>query len=145
MVDTLGLPIAIQIHAASVQERDGSLPVIAEAKRRDTRLALIWGDSGFAYDRVDKVCREARVALEITRRPGEGIQWVWATEGEEPVVNVPAFQVLHHRWVVERTFAWLGRYRRLAKDFEATVASSLAWIEVALIRLLVQRFGDVAA
>ena len=88
--------------------------------------ALIWGDSGFAYDRVDKVCREASVALEITRRPWEGIQWLWATDGEQPVVTVPAFQVLHNRWVVERTFAWLGRSRRLCRDFEATVASSLA-------------------
>jgi len=144
-VDTLGLPVAIQIQAASVQERDGGPSVIAEAKRRDARLALIWGDSGFAYERVDSACREARIALEITRRPGEGTQWVWTSEGEEPVVKIPAFQVLHHRWVVERTFAWLGRYRRLSKDFEASVASSLAWIEVAFIRLLVQRFGDVAA
>jgi putative transposase len=145
VVDTLGLPVAIQIQAASVQERDGGPSVIAEAKLRDARLALIWGDSGFAYERVDSVCREARIALEITRRPGEGTQWVWTSEGEQPVVTVPAFQVLHHRWVVERTFAWLGRYRRLSKDFEATLASSLAWIEVAFIRLLVQRFGDVAA
>ena len=145
MVDTLGLPVAIQIQAASVQERDGGPPVITEAKRRNSRLALIWGDSGFAYDRVDKVCREGSIALEITRRPGEGTQWVWATGEERPAVKLPAFQVLHHRWVVERTFAWLGRYRRLTRDFEATVASSLAWIEVALIRLLVQRFGDQAA
>ncbi len=145
MVDTLGLPVAIQIQAASVQERDGGPLVIAGAKRRDSRLALIWGDSGFAHERVDKACNESRIALEITRRPGEGIQWVWASQGEEPVVKVPAFQVLHHRWVVERTFAWLGRYRRLARDFAATVASSLAWIEIALIRLLAQRFGDAVA
>lgn len=145
MVDTLGLPVAIQIQAASAQERDGGPLVIAKAKKQDPRLALIWGDSGFAHDRVDKVCRDADIALDITRRPGEGIQWVWASEGEQPVVAVPAFQVLHHRWVVERTFAWLGRYRRLSRDFEATVASSLAWIAVALIRLLVQRFGEIAA
>ena len=69
-MDTLGLPVAIQIQAASVQERDGGPVVIAEAKKRDSRLALIWGDSGFAHDRVDKICREASIALEITRRPG---------------------------------------------------------------------------
>ena len=80
-----------------------------------------------------------------SRRPGQGIQWVWAAQGEEPEMEVPAFQVLHHRWVVERTFAWLGRYRRLARGFEATVASSLAWIEIALIRLLTQRFGEAIA
>jgi transposase len=119
--------------------------VIAEATKRDSRLALIWGDSGYAHERVEKACRASNIALEITRRPGEGTQWVWAATGEVPVVEVPSFQVLHHRWVVERTFAWLGRYRRLTRDFEATIASSLAWIEVALIRLLVQRLGDVYA
>jgi transposase len=104
---------------------------------------LIWGDSGFAHERVSHACEASSIALEITRRPGEGTQLVWASAGEAPVVKVPSFQVLHHRWVVERTFAWLGRYRRLVRDFESTVASSLAWIRIALIRLLVQRFGEV--
>ncbi len=143
MVDTLGLPIAIQVQAASVQERDGGALVISEAKRRDPRLALIWGDSGFAGRCIEKVRAETNIVLEITRRPGEGITWVWASEGVVPVMEVPAFKVLHNRWVVERTFAWLGRYRRLTRDFEATVASSLAWIGIALIRLLAQRFAEI--
>ena len=144
VVDTLGLPIAIHIKAASVQERDGGPLIIAEAKQRDPRLALIWGDIGYAGRCVEKVQTETGIALEITRRPGEGQRWMWAPEGVVPEVVVPPFKLLHHRWVVERTFAWLGRYRRLARDFEATVASNLAWVGIALIRLLIQRFGEAA-
>jgi putative transposase len=144
VVDTLGLPIAVKIQPASVQERDGGPPVIAEAKRLDPRLAIIWGDSGFAGQGVDLVRKATEVVLEIVKRPGEGENKQWVPEGARPEVVVPPFKVLPWRWVVERTFGWLGRYRRLTRDFEATVASSLAWIQIAFIRLLVQRFGEAA-
>jgi putative transposase len=143
VVDTLGLPIAIQIQAASVQERDGGPPVIAEAKRRDPRLALVWGDSGFTGRCVEVVRVQSDIALEIVKRPGEGDNKLWVPEGTTPKIVVPPFKVLPWRWVVERTFGWLGRYRRLTRDFEATAESSLAWIRIALIRLLAQRFGEV--
>jgi putative transposase len=137
------LPIAIQVRAASVQERDGGPPVIADAKRRDPRLALVWGDSGFTGRCVDIVRRESEITLEIVKRPNEGDTKRWAPEGTIPELPTPAFKVIPWRWVVERTFGWLGRYRRLTRDFEATVASSIAWIHIAFIRLLVQRFGEV--
>ena len=142
-MDTLGLPIAIQIQAGSVQERDGGPPVIAEAKMRDPRLALVWGDSGFTGRCVEIVQQESGIALEIVKRPNEGDLKRWAPEGTIPELVTPAFKVLPWRWVVERTFGWLGRYRRLSKDYEATVKSSIAWIHIAFIRLLVQRFGEV--
>jgi putative transposase len=145
VVDTLGLPIAIQIQAGSVQERDGGPPIIAEAKMRDPRLALVWGDSGFTGRCVEIVQRESGIALEIVKRPNEGDTKRWAPEGIIPELVAPAFKVLPWRWVVERTFGWLGRYRRLSKDYEATVESSLAWIHIAFIRLLVQRFGEVVS
>jgi putative transposase len=145
VVDTLGLPISIQIRAASVQERDGGPSVIADAKRRDPRLALVWGDSGFTGRCVDIVQRESGITLEIVKRPNEGDTKRWALEGIIPELPTPAFKVIPWRWVVERTFGWLGRYRRLTRDFEATVESSLAWIQIAFIRLLVQRFGEVLA
>ena len=143
MVDTLGLPIAIQVQAGSVQERDGGPPVIAEAKRRDPRLALVWGDSGFTGRCVEIVQQESGIALEIVKRPNEGDLKQWAPEGTIPELVTPAFKVLPWRWVVERTFGWLGRYRRLSKDYEATVKSSIAWMHIAFIRLLTQRFGEV--
>jgi len=144
VVDTLGLPIAVQIQAASVQERDGGLPVLEEAKRRDPRLALVWGDSGFAGQIVERVRREVGIVLEIVKRPGEGDNKWWVSKGTQPEVFVPTFKALPWRWVVERTFGWLGRYRRLTRDFEATLASARAWIHIALIRLLTQRLGEAA-
>ena len=145
MVDTLGLPIAIQIVSASIQERDGGPPVIAEAKRRDPRLALVWGDSGFAGKCIETVRHQSDIVLEVVKRPNEGDTKRWAPEGTIPELETPAFKVLPWRWVVERTFGWLGRYRRLTRDFEATAKSSLAWIQIAFIRLLIQRFGEESA
>lgn len=145
VVDTLGLPIAIQVVAASVQERDGGPPVIAEAKQRAPRLAHVWGDSGFTGRCIETVRTQTGITLEIVKRPGEGDTRRWTADGQVVAPVVTDFQVLPRRWVVERTFGWLGRYRRHTRDYEATTASSHAWILTAFIRLLVQRFGEGAA
>jgi putative transposase len=141
VVDTLGLPIAVQIQAASVQERDGAPPVIAEAKLRAAGLRHIWGDSGFAGRCIEKVLEQTGITLEIVKRPGEGDKRHWISGDQAPPTIPMGFKVLPRRWVVERTFGWLGRYRRHAKDYEAKPESSLAWIHIAFVRLLVQRFN----
>jgi putative transposase len=141
VVDTIGLPIAIQIQAASVQERDGAPPVITEAKRRAPRLTCIWGDSGFAGRCVGQVLEETGITLKIVKRSDEGDLRRWCVEGLTPPDLVKGFKILPRRWVVERTFAWLGRYRRHSKDYEAKPESSLAWVYIAFTRLLVQRFA----
>jgi len=100
VVDTLGLPIAIQIQAGSVQERDGGPPVIAEAKVRDPRLALVWGDSGFTGRCVEIVQGESGIALEMVKRPNEGDSKRWAPEGIIPDHGAAApvnDQVIHGR------------------------------------------------
>lgn len=145
MVDTLGLPIVVQIQAASVQERDGAPPAIAEAKRRASGLRHIWGDSGFAGRCVEKVLEQTGVTLEIVKRPGEGDIRHWIPGDQAPPIVPVGFKVLPRRWVVERAFGWLGRYRRHAKDYEAKPESSLAWIHIAFVRLLVQRFNSASA
>lgn len=131
----------MEIQAASVQERDGAPPVIAEAKQRAPRLARIWGDSAFAGRCVEQVREETGITLEIVKRPGAGGPRQWVAEGQAPPPVSAGFIVLPRRWVVERTFGWLGRYRRHSKDYEAKPESSLAWIHIAFVRLLVQRFG----
>jgi len=133
----------VEIQAASVQERDGALPVIAEAKQKAPRLAHIWGDGGFAGRCVEQVREETRITLEIVKRPGEGDPRQWVAEGQVPPPVPAGFVVLPRRWVVERTFGWLGRYRRHSKDYEAKPESSLAWVHIAFVRLLVQRFAIV--
>lgn len=135
----------VQIRAASVQERDGAPPAIAAAKEKAPRLCHIWGDSGFSGQCVDRVRQETGITLEIVKRPGQGDRRAWAQEGTKPDAAAKGFRILPRRWLVERTFGWLGRFRRHSKDYEASPASSLAWIHIAFTRILVRRFGEAAA
>jgi putative transposase len=123
VVDTLGLLLAVVVHAANVQDRDGAKLVLAKAWARCPRLQLLWADGNYAGQLIDWVREKCGWVLEIVKRPAEA----------------KGFQLLPRRWVVERTFAWLGRYRRLSKDYEATTASSEAWITIAMIHLMLRR------
>ena len=102
IVDTIGLLLAVVVHPADIQDRDGAKLVINKLLGRFPRLRLIWADAGYAGQLVDWVMSVSGWALEIVRRPRDSHQ----------------FEVLPRRWVVERTFAWLGRCRRLSKDYE---------------------------
>jgi len=128
LVDTLGLVLAVVVHAASIQDRDGAKLVLARLTHKFSRLRCIWADGGYAGQLVAWV-RELRVwgklRLEIVSRP-EGVK---------------GFLLLPKRWVVERTFAWLSRYRRLSKDYEYLTQTSETMIHVAMIHLMVRRLA----
>jgi putative transposase len=124
-VDTLGLVLAVVVHAANVQDRDGARLVLAKLLGRFPRLTLLWADGGYAGKLVAWVKETCGWALEIVKRGAD----------------VSGFQVLPKRWIVERTFAWLGRYRRLSKDDEATTESGEAWVTIAMIHLMVRRLA----
>jgi putative transposase len=98
LVDTMGLLLRVVVHAADIQDRDGAkrLLALAERDRLVARLERIWADGGYAGRLVDWVRKHYGWRLEVVRR----------TDGE------PGFEVLPHRWIVERTFGWFGRYRR---------------------------------
>lgn len=81
--------------------------------------------------------------LEIVRRPNEGNASQWVPEGQTPPPVAVDFTVLPRQWVMERTFGWLGGYRRHSKDNEAGPESRLAWVYIAFVRLLIQRFGEL--
>jgi putative transposase len=117
------LLLAVVVHAASVQDRDGAKLVLARLLGRFPRLVLIWADGGYAGKLVAWALAVGGWTLEIVARP-EGAQ---------------GFQVLPKRWIVERTFAWLGRCRRLSKDYEALPETTEAWIRIAMIHLMVKR------
>ena len=125
LVDTLGLLIAVVITAASVQDRDGAKLVFQEAVG-ETRLEKIWADGGYqgakcktAFDKI------AAWKLSVVKR------------GDDRT----GFQVLPRRWVVERTFAWIGRNRRMAKDFERLIETATAYILIAMIQLMIRRLA----
>ena len=124
VVDTLGLLLAVVVHAADIQDRDGAKLVLAKLKGRFRRLKLIWADAGYAGQLVEWAQALGGWVLSIVKR----------TEAHR-------FQVLPRRWVVERTLAWLGRHRRLSKDYEALTQTSEALIQVAMIYLMLHRLA----
>jgi len=126
VVDTLGLLVGLVVHAADIQDRDGAPAVLKSILKRWPWLRHVFADGGYAGPKLRGALQKiGRFTLEIVKRPN----------------GVMGFQVLPRRWVVERTFAWLGRCRRLAKDFERTIASAEAWVFVANVRLLTRRLA----
>jgi putative transposase len=118
----MGLLLAVVVHAANVQDRDGAKLVLQKLPGRFPRLRLIWADGGYAGQLVEWVNQLGGWLLEIVKRPDES-----------------KFVVLPRRWVVERTLAWLGRHRRLSKDYEALPETSEAFIHIAMTRLMLRR------
>jgi putative transposase len=124
LVDTLGLLIAVVVTSAAVQDYHGAVPVLDRVKGRCPRLKLIWADG--IYEKpwlIDWVREECGWELQVTKRSDK-------TKG---------FKVVPKRWVVERTFGWLGRYRRLSKDYEGLPETSEAMIRMAMIHIMVRR------
>jgi putative transposase len=119
VVDTLGLILSVVVHAASIQEQDGAKLVLQNIKSTCQRLKVIFGDS--AYKRsglLDWVKTELNCILQPVLRP----------------VDTDGFVALPKRWIVERTFAWLKRYRRHSKDYERNPDSSVAMIYIAMTK-----------
>jgi len=128
------------VHEANIQDRDGGPVVIAQAVDKHPTIEKVFADSGYQGSCEERVQRDLGVTLEVVRRPNEHGGKVWCRAGQEPTA-VAGFVVVRWRWIVERTFAWIYRFRRLSKDYEQTIASSAAWIKLAMIRLMAQRLG----
>ena len=121
VVDTLGLLVGVVVHAADIQDRDGAPVVLKTILRRWPWLRHIFADGGYAGPKLRGALQKVgKFTMEIIKRSD----------------SAKGFEVLPRRWVVERTFAWLGRCRRLAKDFERTIESAQAWVFIANIRML---------
>lgn len=126
VVDTIGLLFGLVVHAADIQDRDGAPKVLQSIRHACPWLRHIFADGGYAGPKL-------RGALD---RIG-----AWTVQIVKRSDTAKGFEVLPRRWVVERTFAWLGRCRRLAKDWEKSIASSEAWINIAHIRLTTRRLA----
>lgn len=126
VTDTLGLLVGLVVHAASIQDRDGAPAVLRSIRARWPWLRHVFADGGYAGPKLEGVLR----------RLGD-----WTIQIVKRSDTAKGFEVLPKRWIVERTFAWLGRCRRLAKDREKSIASAEAWIFIAQIRLLTRRLA----
>jgi putative transposase len=126
LTDTLGLLLFVIVHAAAVQDRDGAPDLLKAVRHRFPWLRHVFADGGYAGDKLRGALKgHGNWTIEIIRRSD-------AAKG---------FEVLPRRWVIERTFAWLGRCRRLARDWERSIESSTAWAFLASIRLMTRRLA----
>lgn len=126
-VDTLGLLLAIVVHSADCQDQDGAWGVMEILHEKFRRLKVIFGDSAYGRSGLpDWVAGTFGWILQTILRP----------------VGVKGFVVLPKRWIVERTFGWLARYRRNSKDYEKTTASSEAFHYIAMIYLMSKRLEN---
>lgn len=116
--------LVVVVHCAGIQDCHGAKLVMMRLGRRFPRLRLIWADAGYP-GAVEWALKFGGWVMEIIKRK-EG------TKG---------FEVLPRRWVVERTFAWLSKYRRLSKDYEEHAKTSEAWVQVAMIHIMVRRLA----
>lgn len=138
LVDTGGLVLTAVVHPANLADRDGAQAVLRDARAEHPRLERVWADAGYAGSLIPWAKQELDLTLTVVKRPR---RWVRVPADQEPEPMPVGFPVLPRRWVVERTFAWLGRNRRLSKDYEALPTTEEAWIRLAMIGLMVRRLA----
>jgi putative transposase len=126
VVDSQGLLLDLEITAANVSDTQPVLTLLTRAKAHCPALELVWADQGYVGSLGAQLMNRLRIRLSIVRR----------SQYEQPG------QVARRRWVVERTFAWLGRYRRLSKDYEFLPESSRAMIFAAMSCLMLRRLAQ---
>ena len=126
VVDTLGLMFGLSVHSADIQDRDGAADVLGSIRHSCPWLRHVFADGGYAGPKL-------KGALE---KVGD-----WTLQIVKRSDTAQGFELLPRRWVVERTFAWLNRCRRLAKDWETSTASAEAWINISHIRLTTRRLA----
>jgi putative transposase len=126
VTDTEGWLLALLVHGANVQDNHGAVPLLRLLGRRFPKLRYIFADRVYRGDKLLTTLADlGKWTIDIVTRSQ----------------SIGSFKAEPRRWVVERTFAWLGRNRRLAKDFEASIASAEAWVMLASIRLLSRRLA----
>jgi transposase len=135
----------VLVHQANVQDHNGGKLLLESLKGCFPRLKLIWADSAYKKGGfVEWVKATLGWEVEIVEHPWSGLRGVWAPK--DAIINweqirPSGFHVLKWRWIVERPFAWLSTWRRLAKDYEVLPASEEAWISIAMIRIMLRRLA----
>jgi putative transposase len=131
----------VHVTPADVGDRDGATGLLGRLDwRRFPRLRYGWVDQGYRGEFLGLVRQRFGITLEVVVRRDGGRRARWLPPGAQPPA-VPAFAVVPRRWVVERTFGWLGRFRRLSKDYEFLPATSEAGIYLAMVQILARRLA----
>jgi len=139
VVDTQGLLLEAKVLPADLHDRPAAELVLADLHRRFPGIRLLWADTAYR-GLADWLAGNLGWSLEITRHWWTGAR-VWVAAGQPQPERPAGFRVLPRRWVVERTFAWLGRNRRLSKDYERLCETTETWIYLAMTRLTLRRLA----
>ena len=122
IVDTLGLLLGCHITTANISDKQGAREFLNQFYL--PCIQKIWADQGYDGVPLDAFCKDKGIELELVKRKEEG------------------FKVLPKRWIVERTFSWMSRYRRLSKDYETLPQTTQNWCYLSMIRLMIKRIED---
>jgi putative transposase len=153
LVDTTGLLLRVVVHAANLQDREGAKLVLVEMDTRFSRIQRLWADQGYTGPLVTWI--KETLGWEVTivqHAPKSRGRWVphgdlsdlttvWFSYERLPRAPSGFRGVLPKRWVVERTIAWIGRNRRLSKDYEYRLATSEAWVYLSMVRVMLKRLA----
>jgi transposase len=116
--------VSVKVHPANVQDNHGAFPVLQEAVRKHPSLTKFLADGGYQTPKISAALAEiTNATLKIVKRP----------QAQKGFVPLPK------RWIVERTFAWISRCRRLARDYECQIKSAIAFVKLAMIRIMLRR------
>lgn len=143
LVDTGGLVLKALVHAANITDRQGGqrlLEALGDVTQTVPRLRHLWVDTAYQGSFKDWVEQTLGWTVEVVKRPS---RWFWCAPGQEPPTLPGGFQVLPHRWIVERTLGWLGRWRRTSKDYEYLPTTSECVIYLAMIRVMLRRLAEI--
>jgi putative transposase len=125
VVDTLGLVLIVMVTGANVQDRDAAQGLLTALFQAYGTIQLVWADSGYAGQLVHWVWQQFRKCLDIVK----------------PVPGKKGFHVQRKRWIVERTFGWLGRWRRLSKNYERKTDTAEALVYISMTHLMLRRLA----
>ena len=126
LVDTLGLPLRLVVHSAAVQDRDGAALLLGKVRQRFPWLACVFADGGYDAGQTHAAAAANHpLRLEVVRRNPHAV----------------GFEVIKRRWVVERTFSWFGRNRRLAKDYDILAATLVNFVTLAAVQFGIRRLA----
>ncbi len=141
LVDTMGLLLKVVVHAANVQDREGVKCLLEPIKGRFPRMEKVWVDQAYSGTGKTWIEQQMEGTVEVVERsPRRG--WIMTAEQQLVWVTLPkSFERLPRRWVVERTIAWIGRYRRMSKDYEYLTSSSEAMVYLTMLRLMLTRLA----
>lgn len=147
LVDTQGFLLATQVTEASKNDREGLKGLLEKIEKTHKRLKKIWADMGYTGQKTKTMVHEFGRCLEIVKRPRKwfrvpasvtDLRAYLIAQGED---ITPGFKILPKRWIVERSFAWLSRYRRLSKDYEYLCRVSETFLFTAMLRTMLKRIG----